>query len=220
MATATGALAHAWQNCYTASLVLSQSSKAGATGKPGLTLPALRLQDFTEHSLPLSFPITSIQLVSRKVPPLTKAINQYHGPRHATHVVMCGPCTQSTGSPCTARMLAPLVQQNAALPAVAPAHSSSPNLPGLSLVPHSGMHYHAGSACISMSAVTGHTIAQQSQGCQRPLLNAGLQGYKDPFLVRYNIPFKGVPAPVDIPYIGTMGPGLDAPPQVGFRVQS
>ena len=160
MATATGALAHAWQNCYTASLVLSQSSKAGATGKPGLTLPALRLQDFTEHSLPLSFPITSIQLVSRKVPPLTKAIDQYHGPRHATHVVTSGPCTQSTGSPCTARMLAPLVQQNAALPAVAPAYSSSPNLPGLSLVPHSGMHYHAGIACISMLAVTGHTIAQ------------------------------------------------------------
>ena len=38
--------------------------------------------------------------------------------------------------------------------------------------------------------------------------------------MRYNIPFKGVPAPVDIPYIGTMGPGLDAPPQVGFRVQN
>ena len=37
--------------------------------------------------------------------------------------------------------------------------------------------------------------------------------------MRYNIPFGGVPDQINVPYIGTLGPRLDAPPQVGFRAE-
>ena len=63
--------------------------------------------------------------------------------------------------------------------------------------------------------LTCDSVARLTPSLQWPKrASPSVQGYHDPFTVRYNIPFGGPPEPVDAPYIATWGPQAAAPSQV------